>query len=171
MRKVRLNLKQKRFVTEYAKDHNATAAAKRAGYHPKMAANLMAKAGIKAAVIASTDRIIEKAELTAARVLEEYRRLAFADMRSFFDDAGNLKPIRELTEEQGSLLAGLEVLIKNAKAGDGVTDTVHKFKLWDKTRALESLAKYFKLLNDEAKNTLTDEALVAMLQSARRRTE
>jgi hypothetical protein len=40
--------------------------------------------------------------LTADRVLEEYCRLAFADIRSFFGGDGNLKPIQDLTEEQGS---------------------------------------------------------------------
>ena len=37
-------------------------------------------------------------------------------------------------------VSGLEVIIKNAKAGDNHTDEVHKFKLWDKTRDLEALA-------------------------------
>ena len=69
-------------------------------------------------------------------------------MRSFFDARGNLLPVTDLTEEQGSQLAGLEVIIKNAKAGDGQTDTVHKFKLWDKVRALEALAKHFGLVRE-----------------------
>lgn len=81
-------------------------------------------------------------------MLEEYRRLAFCDIRTFFDADGNLKPIQDMTAEQGSALASLEVLIKNAQAGDGHTDTIHKFKLWDKTRALESLAKHFGLLTE-----------------------
>jgi hypothetical protein len=37
----------------------------------------------------------------------------------------------ELTAEQGAALAGFEVLIKNAKAGDGQIDEIHKIKLWD----------------------------------------
>lgn len=81
-------------------------------------------------------------------MLEEYRRLAFTDTRAFFDEAGNLKPFSELTAEQGSALASFEVLIKNAKAGDGETDTVHKIRLWDKTKALDSLAKHFGLLKE-----------------------
>jgi phage terminase small subunit len=95
--------------------------------------------------------VAEAAELTAARVLEEFRRLAFVDMRSFFDEHGNLKPIHELTPEQGSALAGLEVITtKNAEAGDGVTDRIHKFKVWDKTKPLDTLAKYFGLLKDDS---------------------
>jgi hypothetical protein len=91
-------------------------------------------------------KVIADAGLTAARVLEEYRRLAFIDTTSFFNEDGTCKRIQDLTPEQGSCLAGFEVLIKNAAAGDGHTDTIHKFRLWDKTRALESLAKHFGLL-------------------------
>jgi hypothetical protein len=60
-------------------------------------------------------------------------------MRHFFDATGNLIPIQDLGEEETACLSSLEVLIKNAK-DDGHTAEVHKFKLWDKTRALEALA-------------------------------
>jgi hypothetical protein len=87
-------------------------------------------------------------------------------IRSFFDGDGNLKPIQDLTEEQGAVLASLEVIIKNAKAGDGVTDTVHKFKLWDKTRALEALAKHFGLVTERLEVSGWDK-LAAQLNHAR----
>lgn len=64
-----LTLKQKRFVSEYLVDHNATQAAKRVGYHPKMAAVLMAKHSIKEAVRKEEERLKEKTELTREYVL------------------------------------------------------------------------------------------------------
>ncbi len=147
-----LSRKQAQFVAEYLVDLNAGAAAIRAGYSPKSAETngprLLRNAQIAAAVRAGQARHLETADLTAVRVLEEYRRLAFADTRQFFDEHGNAKAIKDLSAEQGSQLAGFEVLIKNAKAGDGITDTIHKFKLWDKTRALEALAKHFGLLTE-----------------------
>jgi hypothetical protein len=69
-------------------------------------------------------------------------------MRRFFDEHGSLIPIHDLGDEEAACLAGLEVIIKNAKAGDGHTDEVHKFNLWDKTRALEALAKHFGLVRE-----------------------
>ena len=57
------------------------------------------------------------------RILEELRRLATVDTRSFFNEDGSAKRFAELTAEQGACIAGFEVIIKNAKAGDGVTDT------------------------------------------------
>ena len=151
-----LSPKQQRFVAEYLIDLNGKQAAIRSGYAPKnaeiQASRLLRSGKVADAVAAAKAKQLDTAELTAARVLEEYRRIAFADIRGYFDAAGNLKPIHQLTEEQGSALAGLEVIIKNAKAGDGVTDEVHKFKLWDKTRALESLAKHFGLLTEKVEH-------------------
>ena len=35
---------------------------------------------------------------------------------------------------------------RNLTTGDGVVDTIHELKLWDKLRALEKLAKQFGLI-------------------------
>lgn len=145
-----LNAKQRRFVAEYLVDLNGAEAAKRCGYSAKTAASqasrLLTDVNILAAVKAGQEAQINRADLTAARVLEELRRLAFADTRAFFDEQGNLKPVHEFSAEQGSQLAGIEVIKKNAEAGDGHIDTIHKIKLWDKTRSLEMLCKRFGLL-------------------------
>ncbi len=147
-----LNPKQRRFVAEYLVDLNATEAAKRTGYAANSAgvtaSRLLSDTKIAAAIAEGQARQLNRSDLTAARVLEELRRLAFADTRAFFDESGNLRPIHELTAEQGSQLAGIEVIKKNAEAGDGHIDVVHKIKLWDKTRSLEMLCKRFGLLVD-----------------------
>lgn len=152
-----LTPKQARFVAEYLIDLNGKQAAIRAGYKPSnaesTASTLLSDPKVSQAVGAGKATQLEEAGLTAARVLEELRRLAFVDLRGFFDAAGNLKPIHELTAEQGSALAGLEVIKKNAAAGDGVIDTVHKFKVWDKTRTLEALAKHFGLLVERVEHS------------------
>lgn len=99
-----------------------------------------------------------KAELTVERTLEEMRRLAFSDVRRFFDGP-NLKPISELSDEDAACVASLEVVIKNAAAGDGHTDTVHKIKHWDKVRALEMLGKYFGVLREHVDVTVSVDVL------------
>lgn len=152
-----LTPKQARFVAEYLVDLNATQAAIRAGYSAKTAneqgSRLLANASVAQAVSEGKARQLEQADLTAARVLEEYRRLAFADVRSFFDEAGNLKPVTQLTAEQGACLASIEVLKRNITAGDGQMDTIHKFRVWDKTKALNDLAKHFGLLTEKVEHS------------------
>lgn len=147
-----LTPKQQRFVAEYLIDLNATQAAIRAGYSKKTAESIgwenLRKPEIADAVKAGKATQLTHADLTATRVLEEYRRLAFVDARGFWNEMGCLKPFSELTAEQGAALSGFEAIIKNAKAGDNLTDEVHKIKLWDKTKALESLAKHFGLLKE-----------------------
>ena len=115
----------------------------RKGGRPKGTKSPVTRARERAAA-----RVFTRNELTEERILEEARRLAFVDIRGFFDADGNLKPIHKLTVEQGAALASMEVIIKNAEAGDGKTDRVHKFKLWDKLKALELLAKRFGLLTE-----------------------
>src|SRR5688572_27404276 len=116
-----LTPKQQRFVAEYLIDLNATQAAIRAGYSPKTAnrtaSDLLTKPDIQALISQRKEKQLEKADVTAVRIIEELRRLALCDTRGFFDEHGNLKPIHQLTAEQGAALAGVDVIIKNAKAG------------------------------------------------------
>ena len=164
--------KQRRFVAEYLIDLDATHAAIRAGFSKKSASSLgyqlLQHPSVRKAVIAGKALQLDRAELTAARVLEELRRIAFTDVRGFFDVRGNLIPLRDLTAEQGSQLASFEVIIKNAFAGDRLTDTVHKIKLWDKVHSLELLAKHFRLLVDRVE-VVDAGGRVARLVAARKR--
>ena len=164
--------KQRRFVAEYLVDLNATEAAKRCGYSAKTAhvqgSRLLSDAEVQAAVSGRQERQLERTDLTATRVLEELRRLSFSNVQDLFDEVGNLRPIHTLTREQAACIASLEVVKKNAVAGDGLIDTIHKVKVWDKTRSLEMVAKHFKLLTDVIKVEDAN-AVIGRLQSARNR--
>ncbi len=147
-----LTAKQQRFVAEYLVDLNATQAAIRCGYAAKTArqqgSRLLSHVDIEAAISTAKAQQLDSAEISAVRVLQEYGRLAFVDARAFWHADGRVKAMHELTADQGAAIAGFEAQIKNVQAGDGQTDLIHKFKLWDKTRALEALAKHFGLLED-----------------------
>lgn len=146
----RLTPRQERFVAEYLKDLNAAAAARRAGTTAKRADQagyeLLRKPEIAAAIAAGRAKQLDNANISAARVLEEVRRCAMVDPRQFFDKHGNARAITDLSAEEAAALAGFEIVIKNAAAGDGETDTVHKFKLTPKLQALELLCKHLGLL-------------------------
>ena len=119
----------------------------------------------EAAQRAAAAEVFEANKLTAKRVLEEMRRLAFLDMRQFYDAQGKVKPMSEWTEEMGAAIGQTETIIKNAQAGDGVTDTVLKLKAWDKVRALEGLAKHFGLLLDRVEVSGSQEMIDILMQS------
>ena len=146
--------KQTRFVSEYLRDLNGAAAAVRAGYSPKTADRqayaLLRKPEIQTSVAVAEKQRLEANKVSATRVIEESRRIGFNDPRRFFDAKANLKPITEWTEEMAAAVSKIEVVKKNAAAGDGHTDTVVKVWFWNKNAALELLSKHLGLLTPDA---------------------
>jgi phage terminase small subunit len=145
-----------RFVTNYVKCLNATQAAKEAGYSEKSAhvqgCQLLKNPKIRQEIDVLLNRRLKKDELSAERILEELRRIALFDLREFYQEDGNFKPVKEWTEEMGAVLAGTETIIKNAVAGDRKQDQVHKIKIHSKVDALDKLAKYFGLLSERVEH-------------------
>ena len=149
--------RQQRFVVEYLIDLNATAAAKRSGYSAKTArqagAENLSKPVIAAEIAEGKARHAEEAGLSAIETLKQVMFVSTADIRSFFDEDDNLKPVSEWTEAQGALVASMEVIIKNAEAGDGHTDRVHKFKFWDKPKAINLAMQNLGLLIEKIEHS------------------
>lgn len=166
-----LSDKRRRFVVEYLRDGKGAAAARRAGYHAKMAPALLALPAVRAAIDAGQREHLEAAGVSKARLLQELGRIALSRPADFFDPVtGDAKHPADLGDDASAALAGFEVLIKNAKAGDNQTDTIHKFRLWDKVRALELYMKHYGMLIEKVQ--ITDErdaARVARLTAMRTR--
>jgi phage terminase small subunit len=141
--------KQERFVAEYLVDLNATQAAIRAGYSEKTASSIgeenLRKPEIAAAVAEKTQQQLAKADVTAQMVKDRLAALAFVDPRKFFNADGTIKAITELDADTAACVAQFEVIVKNAQAGDGHMDTVHKIRLVDATKPLNTLAEHFGL--------------------------
>lgn len=152
-----LTPRQALFVAEYRKDLNATQAAIRAGYTAKKAnvagADLLSNPNIAKVLAQETQKALDEVGIDATRVLREIGRLAFSDVRSLFDSSGNLKPLHTLKDAEAAAIAGCEVIVKNAQAGDGHMDTVHKIKVWDKPKNLEMLAKHLGLLIEKVNHS------------------
>jgi phage terminase small subunit len=151
-----LNEKQQRFCDEYLVDFNATQAAIRAGYSEKTAGSqghdLLKKPEIQWYLQNKKEKIADKLEISQTRVMQEIARLAFSDIRKLFTIDGALKPVGELDDDAAAILSSLEILeekVSDVDAEEQITaGTVKKVKLWDKTKALEMLAKHFKIYSD-----------------------
>lgn len=83
------------------------------------------------------------------RALREAARIAYSDIRDLFDADGNLKPIKDWPDHAAAGVSAVEIVKKNLAAGDGQVDTVHKLKLWDKSKNLEMLFKHLGLLTEK----------------------
>ena len=114
------------------------------------------------------ERLLRDEALTVEATVEAIRRGQQYDIRRLLDTQGNFKPIHQLTEEEAWCIAGAEVVVKNAQAGDGHTDTVLKLKFIDRGRYVELAAKHQGMLTEriEVSGALT---LTERIAAARRR--
>lgn len=152
-----LTVKQDAFCREYVVDMNGTAAAVRAGYSDdnarQQASRMLTKANIKARIDELLKIKNDKLDITAEKILKEFARIAFGDLRKLYHEDGRLKEVRELDDEGAAILSAIEVdeLYSDHKK-IGYTK---KVKLHNKLQALESLAKHLGLYqkdNEQGKN-------------------
>lgn len=145
MRPDPLSPKERRFVAEYLKDQNGNKAAIRAGYSERsartIAARLLAKDNIAAAVTRRIEKVEEKSELTALRVRSIVLQLLTFDPRDAFNADGTTKKIHEMPDDVAMAIAGIE--------SDDASGRVTKFRFSDRARSAELAAKILGMLKLE----------------------
>lgn len=157
-----LNDKQKKFVSEYVKDCNATQAAIRAGYSKKTAQEQSSRLLSNVIVRVEIDKKIKKAadssEITVERTLRELSRLAFFDIRKLVNPDGSPKPIQDLDDDTAAAIGGLDILEEFEGTGKDrkFIGYTKKYKITDKNSAIEKSMKYLKLLTDKFEHTGKD---------------
>jgi phage terminase small subunit len=151
----KLTRKQEVFVREYLLDSNATRAAIAAGYSPKTAEvqgyQLLQKTSVSQAIAGSTQKLLDKYDASAERIVKGLCRIAFLDARQLFRKDGSLKPVTELDEDTQAALQAFDVerLYRHfAKGQAKEVGTLSKIKLADRIRALELLGKHAKMFTD-----------------------
>lgn len=154
-----MSTKQLMFCTEYLKDGNGTQAAIRAGYAEnsakEQASRLLTKDNVRNYIDTFKQQLPVTAVVTRERVLAEYAKIAFFDVRKFYDDQGNLKAVVDLDDETAAGIAGLEIeqtatfeddpedpynLVEAPRLIRQVTAT-KKIKFTDKKSALDSICR------------------------------
>lgn len=146
-----LNPKQTRFCEEYLVDLNATQAAIRAGYSKKTAneqgSRLLANVSIQE-YIQQRRKVLQKGlEITQERVLQEYARLAFFDIRKIYTEKNALMDVGSFDDDSAAAVAGIEVFEEFSGYGEArehIGNTM-KVKIHNKTAALEALGKHLGL--------------------------
>lgn len=146
-KQLKITDKQKRFCDEYLIDFNGTQAAIRAGYSKKtaneQASRLLTNVNIQEYIKCSQQKTATKLEVTRERIIEEYAKIAFFDIRKLFDGNSRLKYVQEFDDATASALSSVEVDEIWGSSIDGKTQIgdTKKVKLWDKKGALDSLCK------------------------------
>jgi phage terminase small subunit len=148
--------RQARFVEEYLIDLNATQAAIRAGYSAKRADaigyELLRKPEIQEAIQAAMDARSRRTGITADRVLDELRKVAFGDARRVMSwGPGGVKLIdsAELSGDDAAIVA--EAFESITKDGGSI-----RLKTHDKLKALELLGRHLGMFVDKRELTGKD---------------
>ncbi len=172
MVRVKQTPKQKKFVEEYLLDLNATQAAIRAGYSKKTAKSqgqrLLTNVDIQAQITKLRDKLSAKSQVTRERILEEYRRIAFGDIRQVVTwdaNAVTLTPSDDLSPEDAATISDVSQRITEK------SNTV-AIKQHSKPQALEGIRKMMGYDVPEEHNVNigkraedhTDEELTAIIE-------
>lgn len=151
----KLTAKAERFVEEYPIDLNATQAAIRAGYSKKTARSqgqrLLTNVDIVAAIQKALEKRSERTEITQDRVLQEYAKLAFANLDDFVNTDGE-KPYFDFSDATRDQMAAVsEITVDRiSQSGEDTPDIDRvKFKLYDKKGTLDSLARHLGMFTDK----------------------
>lgn len=181
MAKGDLTPKREAFALKYVESGNASAAYRHAFNAEnssektvwQAASRLLADPKVAARVAELQEMHRKRHCVTVDRVLQEYAKLAFLDIRRAFDEEGNLKPIHELDDDTAAAISGIEVEIRKVqgesdeemegqphggalKRQHGAIARLHKIKLSDKRAALDSLARHLGMFTDKVELTGKD---------------
>ncbi len=151
---------RRRFAEEYIVDLNGAAAAERAGYSKKRAketaCELLKMPEVQELVQQLKQERCNRTQITADRVLQEIAVIGFADIQDYIEieDGGALrvKTFEEMKEGVSRAFQSYEEDEKiTEKDGATFCNRKKKFKLHDKLKALEMLAKHTGVLSDRLK--------------------
>lgn len=154
----KLNPKQQMFVRFLLADpdFNATAAARKAGYaQPKLRAYKLMN---EPAICKHLGKAIKKrqeqedvSDITQVRVLKELASVGFSNIQAMVDENGAIKPLHTLPDEVARAISSVDVEERTFRGGDGEPVTVvnTKVRLWNKTDALEKIAKHLGMMHEK----------------------
>jgi phage terminase small subunit len=148
-----LTPKQQIFCDEYLIDMNATRAALRAGYAKSVALNgqVMQMPKIKMYLESKMTDRAERCNYTADMVLRELGKIAFGNMRDYFDGEGNMKPMHLVDDDAKAALCSLSVTDAGSGSKKQSQGEVTKFRMYNKLAALDKIARHINFYKPDMK--------------------
>lgn len=146
---MKLTAKQERFCKEYIIDLNATQAAIRAGYSKKVAGSIgfenLRKPEIENYISSLQEKKSIELDFTFERIANEFGKIAFGDVRHYFNDHGRMIDINELESHVSATIKSVTIQQeKTTVMGEVIVESaIKKVEGYNKLSALESLAKMF----------------------------
>lgn len=151
-----MNDKQRKFADEYLICNSGTKAAIAAGYSAKTArvkaSQLLVDEEVEKYIIEKRQVVAEKHGVTLDRVINEYAKIAFFDIREIYDVDGGLIPVKQLDDVAAGAIASIKSTEEWGEddAGDRtIIGTNKEIKVFDKIRALQDLGKHLGLFEKD----------------------
>lgn len=137
------NRRYERFCREYTVDRNASQAYIRAGYAPNgsNASRLLNQLEIQIRIAQLDHEVFHKVDVTNERIIEEYAKLAFAEMVDVYIPGTRMfKNFEDMPDDVRAAIESLETC--------PITGKIIKLKMATKKGALDSLAKIKNMFQD-----------------------
>lgn len=156
-----LTLDEMAFAVEYVRTGNRTKAVLAVWPEVKApgakANSLMKKPAVAEYLQRRRLEKLQAAELNVDYVLSRFKRLADSNIKDVYNADGTLKPPNELHDDVAAAIASIEIEITriNRTLGDGTTTEdveikTMKIRRWDPLKALEALAKWLKMFDENS---------------------
>lgn len=149
---------QRLFADQYLLLNNGTKAAIAAGYSERsarsQASQLLAQEDIEAYIEAQRSLAMTKTGITVQKVLTEYARIAFFDIKEVYAVDGEMLNIHQMDEDTRRAIGSIKSSEEWGKDEDGkfvITGTIKEVKPNDKIRALDSISKHLGLFEKDNK--------------------
>lgn len=135
-----LSDKEQAFINEYMVDFNATNAAERAGYKACYQAGrrLLGNSIIRFIILCRQNELRDLSQITSQRVLQEYSKIAFADIGDFVEFDNDTVVLRNSNEVDTSVISEVQS-----------TQYGVKIKLSNKQTALEAIGKHLGMFREK----------------------
>jgi phage terminase small subunit len=160
----------KRFADKYFETLNASLSAEYAGFAADSSKQegwrLLQRDDVQEYISRLQTSLAEKTGISQQKVLQEIAKIAFSDIRKYYQDDNNLKPICDLDDNEAAALASVKSYEETMPGTDIVVGFNKEIKMYDKLAGLEKLARHLGLYekdNDQRKPinnvNLTKEAI------------
>jgi len=151
----------KRFCEKYFETLNASESALYAGYSKKTYAvighDLLRRPDVIEYLSKLRAKEAKKHNITKERLIEEYAKIAFFDIRDIYNQDGNLVSIKDIDNNSAGAIASIKSFeeYETDKSGSKILIGTNKeIRVFDKIRALQDLGKHLGLFekdNDQKK--------------------
>jgi phage terminase small subunit len=145
----KLLTRERIFVAEYLLDHDANAAADRAGYpNGAWGKRVLRKQAVRRAIAEEEEKQRARLAVTPENIMTELAKVAFSNGRDFFPGKGQTLDLQQLDVDKTAAIQDFQ-LDEQIDPNTGQIYRRTRVKLYDKNAALRDLARCIGMMREE----------------------